>query len=91
MDDLYRRIGSNIRRRRRALRLKQEELALEAGLSRGSISNIEGGRQQLYVHHLLHIAQALRVSAVTLLEEAGQLDREAIPLLQAAREGRTAR
>lgn len=90
MDDLYRRLGARIRRRRRTLRLRQDQLAERAALSRGSISNIEGGRQQLYVHHLVAIARALEQDAAALLREP-ELGPEAKPYLDAVRGGDTAR
>lgn len=92
MDEVYKRIGARIRRRRRVLRLLQEDLAQKAGLSRGSVSNIEAGRQQLYVHHLVAIATALGQDPADLLAPAETASADtAQRLLEAAREGTTAR
>lgn len=92
MDEVYKRIGARIRRRRRFLELPQEDLAEKAGLSRGSISNIEAGRQQLYVHHLVAIATALGQEPADLLAPADPpTESTAQRLLDAAREGTTAR
>ena len=93
MDNLlYRRIGGRIRRRRRSLRVLQEDLARKTGLSRGSISNIEAGRQQLYIHHLVAISTALEQDPRDILapEETASTT-TAQRLLKAAREGTTAR
>lgn len=91
-DEVYKQIGARIRRRRRSLRILQADLAQKAGLSRGSISNIEAGRQQLYVHHLVAIANALRQEPGDLLEPTdGSETPTARRLLHAVREGTTAR
>jgi transcriptional regulator with XRE-family HTH domain len=92
MDAIYGRIGSRIRRRRRNLKILQDDLAQQTGLSRGSISNIEAGRQQLYVHHLVAIADALQQEPADFLVAAPVSDTPtAQRLLEAARRGTTAR
>ena len=93
MDHLYRRIGTRIRRLRHRRNLLQEDLAESTGLSRGSISNIETGRQQLYVHHLIAIAAALDEPPGELLAstEPPNENSERQRLLDAARDGTTAR
>ena len=67
MDGIYKRIGNRIRVARRRTEMRQDELAQKTALSRGSISNIESGRQQLYVHHLYAIASALDIEPASLL------------------------
>lgn len=56
---LYRELGRVIRRRRTAARLTQAHVAAVTRLSRASVANIEAGRQQVLVHHLYAIADAL--------------------------------
>lgn len=68
VEPLYRAIGARIRARRRELRLSQDRLAEASGLSRGSISNVEAGRQQLYIHHLVAIADILEEDPRAFLE-----------------------
>lgn len=52
---------------RKSLGLTQDHLAKQVGISRASLANIEGGRQQVLVHHLLSLAEGLQ------LESAAQL------------------
>ena len=57
--DVYRELGRRIRRHRTAARLTQAHVAAIARISRASVANIEAGRQQVLVHHLYAIADAL--------------------------------
>lgn len=57
--ELYRSVGAEIRRRRERLRTTQDELALQVGLSRASVANVEAGRQAVPLHLLVDIASAL--------------------------------
>jgi transcriptional regulator with XRE-family HTH domain len=66
----YARMGGELRRRRTALGLKQEDLALRVQLSRASIANVEGGRQAIPVHHLVELAEALETAASDILRAA---------------------
>lgn len=65
--DVYAFIGSTIAKRRNAVKLSQQDLASQVGLTRTSISNIESGRQKMLVHTLLDIAKALGVGPDALL------------------------
>lgn len=58
---IYQHIGEVIRTRRQALkpRLTQEALAQRVGISRASLANIETGRQNVLVHQLYALAEAL--------------------------------
>ncbi len=56
---VYEYIGSLIKRRRKQLGLKQHHLATRLGISRGSLANIETGRQGVLVHQLYKFAAAL--------------------------------
>jgi len=75
-DQLYSIMGKLIRTERERAKLTQDELAQRVGLTRTSISNIEGGRQKIQVHTLYAIAEALHVSADTLLPltDTGELE-----------------
>ena len=63
----YTELGRKIFGARARLRLTQEELSLEVGLSRTSITNIERGRQKLLLHSILDLANALKVEPSDLI------------------------
>lgn len=67
IDPIYVDLGEQIRKRRDALGMTQSNLAAHLGLSRTSITNIEGGRQPLQVHQLYRVAAVLRVGVTDLL------------------------
>lgn len=56
---LYRRLGSTIKRLRLSAKKTQEELAREINISRASVVNIEQGRHRLQLHVLYDIAIVL--------------------------------
>jgi transcriptional regulator with XRE-family HTH domain len=58
-NQIYRNLGKRIRDLRKGLGRTQDQLAKQVGISRASLANIEGGRQQVLVHHLFGIAAAL--------------------------------
>ena len=61
--DIYRELGRSIRHHRTAARLTQAHVAAIARMSRASVANIEAGRQQVLVHHLDAIADALNLDS----------------------------
>ncbi len=61
--DVYREVGWHIRRYREGTHRTQAQLAAEIGISRASLANIEAGRQQVLLHHLYAIANALDLSS----------------------------
>jgi transcriptional regulator with XRE-family HTH domain len=61
--EIYRELGRSIAARRRRLELTQEEVARVAGMSRASLANIEVGRQNVLVHQLYRLAEALKLDA----------------------------
>jgi len=72
-DPVYKVIGSVIRRRRKQLTMKQETLANQLAISRGSLANIETGRQGILVHQLYRFAEALKLAPTDLLPPAENL------------------
>lgn len=71
---LYKRLGASIKARRRALRLTQQQLATQLGISRGSLANVETGRQRVLVHQLYKLAEQLNVGLQELLPESSEAD-----------------
>jgi transcriptional regulator with XRE-family HTH domain len=61
------RIGALIKARRKVLELSQKSLASMLGISRGSLANIETGRQRLLVHQLYSLAVNLGLRPSDLL------------------------
>ena len=66
-DPIYKEIGAVIRDRRKKLGLSQEKLAAQLRISRGSLANIEIGRQNILVHQLCRFANALELAPADLL------------------------
>lgn len=60
-------LGGNIRRRRRALNLSQDELAFRCGLHRTYITGIEQGARNLSFNSLLALANGLEVTISDLM------------------------
>lgn len=65
----YLTVGEKIRAARKQSGLSQEGLAKAIGLKRPSMSNIEKGRQNLLLHTLVDIAEALGTDANALLPD----------------------
>lgn len=63
--NIYMAFGSAMSFKRKQLKMTQNDLASQAGLSRASIANIERGHQNVALHHLYAIAKALNVSDVS--------------------------
>jgi transcriptional regulator with XRE-family HTH domain len=66
-DPIYKQIGAVIKARRKTLGLKQENLASLLSISRGSLANIETGRQNVLVHQLYKFAAVLKLTPFDLL------------------------
>src|SRR5436309_1364353 len=66
-DLIYSALGELIRRRRKHFKWTQARLAAQLSISRGSLANIETGRQKVLVHQLYAIAKALDWSPIDLL------------------------
>lgn len=74
--DIYREVGQTIRRYRAGAHRTQSQLAAEIGISRASLANIEAGRQNVLVHHLYAIAEALELDSPTALMPVRQSNDE---------------
>ena len=66
-NDLYRAIGQQIRERRQAKPLNQEQLAYFVGLTRSSIAQIEAGKQAPSIFLLYELCEALKISITEVL------------------------
>lgn len=82
LEPLYRSIGGVIRAKRRQRDWSQEVLAEKLKISRGTLANIESGRQRVLVHQLYAIAAALELKPADLLPAPGPVTGtpEAFPL-----------
>ncbi len=79
----YKKVGENIRIKRKALGLSQEGLAKAIGLKRPSLSNIEKGRQNILLHTFYDIADTLGCDPNSLLPERPQAQPGSVPDLRA--------
>ena len=66
--------GKNLRERRKAVGISQEELAQRAGLHRTVISDHERGRADPLLGSIVKLADALETSASDLCHGVGQRD-----------------
>lgn len=71
--EFYAAVGRLIAKARTG-RLTQEALAKRTALTRTSIINIEKGRQQVLLHTLVDIAQALSVPVVELIPDTDGIE-----------------
>jgi XRE family transcriptional regulator, aerobic/anaerobic benzoate catabolism transcriptional regulator len=62
------RIGSRIKARRRVLKMSQEELAFEVGISPTYLSQIESGNRNISLEVLFNLAAALKLDLPGLVE-----------------------
>ncbi len=62
--DVYKLLGSRAATRRKQLKLKQEDVAKQIGLSRASVANLETGRQKILLHHVYKLAAALELRSI---------------------------
>lgn len=65
--DLVELLGANVRQLRKSKGLSQEELALEAGMKRSYLSDLERGTRNPSVRAIGRLAEALGVEAADLL------------------------
>ncbi len=62
---IYKAFGRAVATRRRKLDLTQAVLADRTRMSRASIANIESGRQNVSLHHVYSLAEALELAKVS--------------------------
>jgi len=67
VEQIYREFGRILRQRRSDASLTQDELANKIGLVRTSITNMELGKQNVSLHLLFQLADALGIQARDLL------------------------
>ena len=67
MADINKKVGINIRKLRIKKGWSQEHLALETGLHRAYIGQIERGEKNIGIKNLEKIAKALQVKTIDLL------------------------
>lgn len=67
--DLVQLLGQNVRSQRQARGLSQETLALEAGMKRSYVSELERGKRNPTVRALGRLAAALQVDPAELLRK----------------------
>ena len=77
---VYERIGQRIRFLREQRSITQATLAAAVGLSRGSLANIEAGRQRTPVHILIAVAQGFGIAPALLFDPAAEMPRLGVPL-----------
>ncbi len=65
--DLVRLLGRNVRESRKRRGVSQEQLALDAGMKRSYVSDLERGQRNPSVRALGRLAEALGVEPATLL------------------------
>jgi transcriptional regulator with XRE-family HTH domain len=70
--DVVQLLGANVRRYRKLAGMSQEALALEAGMKRSYVSDVERGTRNPSVRALGRLAEALKVEPNILLEPGGK-------------------
>jgi transcriptional regulator with XRE-family HTH domain len=73
MNPIYKELGQLVLKARDNAKISQETLSKRIGLSRTSITNIEKGRQQIQLHTLFSLADALGISPSELLPDKTKL------------------
>lgn len=68
IEQVYVLFGARVKARLRELHLKQSFLRASTGLSAASISNVCNGRQRIYVHTAVAIADALHMELAPIPE-----------------------
>ena len=78
-EGIYKEVGRNIRRYRAGTHRTQAQLASQIGISRASLANIEAGRQQVLLHHLYALADALNLDSPSVLMPVPPSPMEILP------------
>jgi transcriptional regulator with XRE-family HTH domain len=74
--EAQKRLGQNIRERRKERRMSQTELAQRAGVALMTISRLERGEHEPHVRTLSQIARGLGVSLLELMRSAGYFEND---------------
>jgi transcriptional regulator with XRE-family HTH domain len=74
--DAQKRLGQNIRERRKERRMSQTELAQKAGVALMTISRLERGEHDPHVRTLSQIAKGLGVPLLKLMRSAGYFEND---------------
>jgi transcriptional regulator with XRE-family HTH domain len=80
----YERLGARIKARREEIHLRQAELAEGIGLSRTSVTNIERGRQRLFLDQFAEICHVLKVAPSEMIPDPVSQDTERSTIRSAA-------
>lgn len=64
IEPVYAKFGDILRTCRQGRHMSQVELAEEVGISRSSLSNIEAGRQRVYLDQCFKFASALNLATI---------------------------
>ncbi|MBV9215318.1 MAG: helix-turn-helix transcriptional regulator [Acidobacteria bacterium] len=85
--DLYPKVGQKVKEIRDIQGVSQEVLATRLGVTRASISNLERGKQRIYLHTLFELGSALETDISELLPERtdSRAERIAVRVQNAAR------
>jgi transcriptional regulator with XRE-family HTH domain len=67
---LLKRFGAAVRAERTRLKMSQEDLALESGLSRTYAGEIERGEKVVSIETIARVASGLRMTGAELLDKA---------------------
>ena len=74
MNEINKLFGAQVKSARKALRMNQEDLASDVGISRTAITNIECGKQGTTIEMLYKLASALELGPEKLLPPISPLD-----------------
>lgn len=76
----YEEVGARLKARREKIRMRQAELAESIGLSRTSVTNIELGRQRLFLDQFAKICRSLEIAPSEIISESLSSDAKRQPL-----------
>jgi transcriptional regulator with XRE-family HTH domain len=76
LEALYAEFGHRVRTKREEAGLRQSDVAVRMNLSRGSIANVEAGRQRPTLHQVYQLARVLSVPISDLLP-SDEIDHDA--------------
>lgn len=77
--DVARRFGAILRKRREALAMQQDELALASGVGRRFIIDLEAGKPTCHLGKALLVAQTLGLPVFDMMAMSGAEDRPMLP------------